>query len=145
MGAPRPRQAVVLDAGALIGLERGDEKMTALLEASLSADFRFLVPAAVLAQVWRDGAKQTRLARFLKTPEVAVLPLSEQQAKAAGALCGMTKSSDVVDASVVIVAREHRCAVVTSDPGDLGRLDPALQLHLLRLPARPRHGRARGS
>ena len=130
MGARRPRE-VVLDTGALIGIERGDEKMSALLEASLKSAVRFLVPAGVLAQAWRDGARQTRLARFLKTPVVEVLPLSEAQARAAGVLCGLSGTSDVVDASVVVCAREHQCPVVTGDPGDLELLDPALELHRL--------------
>lgn len=130
MGARRP-QEVVLDTGALAGIERGDEKMTALLKASLKLDVRFLVPAGVLAQAWRDGARQTRLARFLKTPGVEVLPLSEAQGRAAGILCGLSRTTDVIDASVVIAAREHRCSVVTGDPDDLGVLDPALELHLV--------------
>jgi rRNA-processing protein FCF1 len=130
MGARRPR-AVVLDTGALIGIERGDEKMSALLEASLKSAVRFLVPAGVLAQAWRDGALQARLARFLKTPAVEVLPLSEARARAAGVLCGLSGTSDVVDASVVISAKEHRCSVITGDPADLGALDPSLQLHLV--------------
>ena len=130
MGANRPRE-VVLDTGALIGIERGDERMSALLEASLRSAVKFLVPAAVLAQAWRDGARQTRLARFLKTPVVEVLPLSEAQARAAGVLCGLSGTSDVVDASVVIAAKEHRCPVVTGDPADLGALDPSLQLHVV--------------
>jgi rRNA-processing protein FCF1 len=130
MGTRRPRE-VVLDSGALIGIERGDERMSALLEASLKSPVRFLVPAGVLAQAWRDGARQTRLARFLKTPLVEVLPLSEAQARAVGVLCGLAGTSDVVDASVVLSAREHRCAVITFDPKDLSVLDPSLQLHLI--------------
>lgn len=130
MGARRPRQ-VVLDTGALIGIERGDEKMSALLEASLKSPVRFLVPAGVLAQAWRDGARQTRLARFLKTPVVEVLPLSEARARAAGVLCGLSGTSDVVDASVAVSAKEHHCPVITGDPADLRALDASLQLHLV--------------
>ena len=130
MGARRPRE-VVLDTGALVGIERGDAKMSALLEASLKTAVKFLVPAGVLAQAWRDGARQTRLARFLKTPGVEVLALSEARARAAGVLCGISRTSDVVDASVVIAARERCCAVVTGDPTDLGALDPSLQVHLV--------------
>lgn len=128
MGPRRP-QEVVLDAGALIGIERGHEKMSALLEASLKSAVRFLVPAGALAQAWRDGARQTRLARFLKTPLVEVLPFTEAQARAAGVLCGLSGTRDVVDASVVIAARERQCAVVTGDPADFAALDPSLRLH----------------
>jgi hypothetical protein len=45
MGARCPRE-VVLDMAALVGVERGDEKMLALLEVSLNTSIRFLVPAA---------------------------------------------------------------------------------------------------
>ncbi|HZX93326.1 MAG TPA: PIN domain-containing protein [Myxococcales bacterium] len=128
MGARRPRE-VVLDTAALIGIERGDEKMLALLEASLKTSIKFLVPPGVLAQAWRNGARQTRLARFLKTAEVEVVPLTEARARAAGVLCGISRRADVIDASVVISAREHQCAVITGDPTDLDALDPLLQIH----------------
>lgn len=130
MGTRRPRP-IVLDTGALIAIERGDEKMSALLEASLTRPLLFLVPANVLAQAWRDGARQARLALFMKAPEVEVLPMSEAHARGSGVLCGLARTRDVVDASVVIAAREHRCAVVTGDPDDLLALDPNLTLHVL--------------
>jgi len=128
MGAQGPRE-VVLDSAALIGIERGDDKMSALLEASLKIQVRFLIPAGVLAQAWRGGRHQVLLTRFLKTPAVEVLPLTEEAAKAAGRLCGLARSSDIVDASVVVAAREHRCAIVTSDAADLLALDPSATLH----------------
>jgi rRNA-processing protein FCF1 len=130
VGARSPR-LIVLDTGALIAIERGDERMSALLQASLGRPVRFLVPANVLAQAWRDGTRQARLSLFLKAPEVEVLPLSEAQAKAAGVLCGLSRTRDVVDASVVIAARAHQCAVVTGDPDDLRALDQTLRLHVL--------------
>jgi hypothetical protein len=105
--------------------------MTALLEASLRTPVRFLVPAGVLAQAFRDGARQARLAKFLKTPAVQVIPLTEVRARAAGALCGQARTRDVIDASVVIAAREHQAAIVTGDPAGLARLDPLVQLHAL--------------
>ena len=92
MGAPRPRN-VVLDAGALIGIERQDERMAALLEASDQRAVRFLIPA--------------------------------------GVLCGLAGTRDIIDASVVVCARDHRCPVVTGDPDDLAVLDPSLTLHSL--------------
>ena len=130
MGARRP-QSIVLDTGALIAIERGDERMAALLLASLTRPVHFLIPANVLAQAWRDGPRQARLALFLKAPEVEVLALTEAHARAAGVLCGLARTKDVVDASVVIAARTHQCAVVTGDPDDLLTLDPNLRLHVL--------------
>ncbi len=130
MGTRSPR-TVVLDTGALIAIERGDERMSALLHASLTTPTHFLIPANVLAQAWRDGARQARLSLFLKAPEVEVLALSEAHARASGVLCGLAGTKDVVDASVVIAARAHRCPVITGDPDDLLALDANLKVHVL--------------
>jgi hypothetical protein len=93
-----------------------------------------VIPAGALARAWRSGRKQARLARLLRVgvngekgaPKVE--PLDYLLARQAGELYAATGMSDVVDASVVLVARKHGHTVVTSDPGDLGRLDPELQL-----------------
>jgi len=39
--------------------------------------------------------------------------------------CAVSHTKDVIDASVVLCARAHGTAIVTSDPQDLARLDPA--------------------
>ena len=57
-----------------------------------------------------------------------IIPLDEQLARSCGELCGATNSPDVIDASVVILARERRDPIITSDPNDLRRLDPAAQI-----------------
>ena len=127
MGRTRTRTAagIVLDAGALIALDRGDKRMIALLQRALVQGRAFRVPAGVVGQAWRDGRVQVTLARFLRSEEVEIIPLDEQLARSCGELCGASNSRDVVDASVVIIARERRDPIVTSDPNDLRRLDPA--------------------
>ncbi|MBL8233269.1 MAG: hypothetical protein JNL98_32525 [Bryobacterales bacterium] len=102
--------------------------MIALLQRAFVQGRTFRVPAGVVGQVWRDGRAQVTLARFLRCEEVAVVPLDEQLARACGELCGATQSADVIDASVVILARERRDPIVTSDANDLRRLDPAAQI-----------------
>jgi predicted nucleic acid-binding protein len=128
MGATRPR-AVVLDAGALIAFERGDARMRALVQEALKAGVRLVVPAGVLAQVMRDRARQVPLRALLGGPTSSVVALDQPLAEAAGILCGRAGTSDVIDASVVLTARRERAPVVTSDAGDLARLDPSLTLH----------------
>ena len=127
MGRTRTRTAagIVLDTGALIALERGDKRMIALLHRALAQGRAFRVPAGVVGQAWRNGRVQVTLARFLRSEEVEILPLDEQLARSCGELCAATNSPDVIDASVVIIARERRDPIVTSDPHDLRRLDPA--------------------
>lgn len=124
----RPSSGLVLDTGALIALDRGDKRMIALLRGALAQGRTFRVPAGVVGQAWRNGSVQVALARFLRSDEVEIVPLDEQLAWACGELCGATKSADVIDASVVILARVRRDPIVTSDPNELRSLDPAAHI-----------------
>jgi hypothetical protein len=79
--------------------------------------------------VFRDGSRQARLGALLNGAKTVVPALDRMLAEAAGRLCGRTGTSDVIDASVVLTARRAQDAVViTSDIGDLRRLDPTLRL-----------------
>ena len=117
------KAGITLDAGALIALDRGASRMIALLERALTSKRTFRVPAGSLGQVWSDGRTQANLARFLRSREVEVIPLDESLARSCGELCGSRGTSDVTDASVVIVARQHGDVIITSDAADLRRLD----------------------
>ena len=126
MGKTRARAAtagVPLDTGALIALDRGDRRMIGLLDLALAQRRNFRIPAGVVGQAWRYGLIQVTLARFLRSEEVEIVPLDEFLSRSCGELCGATGTSDVIDASVVILARERRDTIVTSDPDDLRRLD----------------------
>jgi len=68
------------------------------------------------------------LAALLSARSVHVAALTEGVAKAAGQLCGLRGPSDVIDASVVLAAREAAAIVVTSDADDIRRLDPTLPI-----------------
>ena len=127
MGAARPRN-LIFDAGALVALEKGDQKIRALLALAVRHDARIVIPAGVVAQVWRDGARQARLARFLASPSVTIDVLDSQSARACGILCGKSKTSDVVEASLLVSAARHGGVIVTSDPKDLRRLAGKPQL-----------------
>ena len=127
MGASRPRP-VVLDAGALVAFERNDRRVRRLIELAAEHGASVHVPAGVIGQGWRDGARQVRLARLLKSGLLGVQDLDLDEARAAGSLCGIAGTADVIDASVALLARRHHAAVVTSDPEDLHQLDAELQL-----------------
>jgi len=120
--------ALVLDAGALIAFERGERKIEVLVRQAIHRSVAIVVPAAVVGQVWRDGRKQARLARLLAKPEVTVVALDDTSARACGQLCGLRHTNDVVDASVAMCALARKAPVATSDPKDLARLDPTLEL-----------------
>ena len=122
------RPGVTLDAGALIALERGDRRMVVLLARIAEAGGTVVVPAAALAQVIRVPARQVPLMRLLRQVSTVTEPLDRAAASFVGQLLGRTGTTDIADAHVVICARQHGHAVVTSDPQDLARLDPALDL-----------------
>jgi hypothetical protein len=127
MGKARPR-AVVLDAGALIAFERGDGRMRALVREALEGRARLVIPAGALAQAWRGSPRQAPLRALVKGPTTVIPVLDQVLAEAAGVLCGRAGSSDVVDASVVLIARREQGVVVTSDVVDLRRLDASLPI-----------------
>ncbi len=118
----------VLDAGALVAFERGDRRVVAIIARALQHEDPLVVPAGVVAQTWRDGRRQARLARLLGSRICEVVAFDDRDARATGQLCGISGTSDVVDASIVVVARQRNLRVLTSDPGDLRRLDPRLEL-----------------
>lgn len=119
---------VTLDTGALIAIERADRRMQALLDEAYTAGLPIDIPAAPLAQAWRSGSRQVRLARTLHLDNVTVPPLDEPNAKAAGILCGRRGTHDPIDASVVLNARRRDQTVITSDPDDLRHLDAIVRI-----------------
>jgi hypothetical protein len=119
---------VTLDAGALIAFGRNDRKLVTLLARVLELHQTLAVPAGVVGQVWRNGGLQSRLSRLLASRQADVEALDDRRAREAGQLCGVMKTSDVIDASVVLCARRRGHRIVTSDPADLRALDPAAQL-----------------
>jgi hypothetical protein len=119
---------LTLDAGALIAFERNDRRIVAIVTRALAQRVRIAIPAGVVGQVWRDGRKQARLARLLGSRVVEIEPLDDRRARAAGQLCGVRGTADVIDASVVLCAKSRGHGIATSDPEDLARLDPAIRL-----------------
>jgi len=122
---------LTLDAGALIALERNDRRVTLIISGALMKQSPIAIPAGVVAQVWRDGRSQVRIARLLSSTHVEVEPLDHVRARAAGQLCGRAGTSDVVDASVVLCARHRGHIILTSDEADLRRLDPTVRIEAI--------------
>lgn len=123
-----PAAGATLDAGALIAFERGDRRVAAFVQRATERKDILAVPAGVVAQVWRDGRRQSRLAHLLSSEVIEVVVLDDRAARAAGQLCGVAGVADVVDASVVLCARQRKHMVLTSDAEDLARLAPDLEL-----------------
>ena len=114
---------VTYDIGALVAADRNDRKMWALHAGYLREEVVPVVPAPVLAQAWRGGARQARVARLLQVCDVE--PLGEALAKDVGVLAGKAKHDDVVDVVVVEGAIRRGDAVVTSDAGHVRKIAAA--------------------
>jgi hypothetical protein len=115
--------SIVLDCGALIALERKDRAMWADLRAVAMREGEAVVPSTALAQAWRGVASQALLARALRECAIAAF---DPLARAVGELCGRTRTKDVCDAHVAIVAAIRGDVLYTSDPADMARLLSAI-------------------
>jgi hypothetical protein len=118
---------IAYDTGALLAGERRHRGLWALHEQSLAGEVRPIVPVVVLTQAWR-GTPHANLSRLLRGCRVT--PDTEDLGKAAGAICGRTGTSDVINALVVVTALRQHALVVTSNPDDLQHLASSLHSKL---------------
>ena len=115
--------ALVLDAGALVAVDRGDRPMMARLAVARQHSLELRSNAMVVAQVWRDRqGRQASLARLLRAVDVRAI--SHEDGRQAGVLLGQAGTTDPVDATVVLLARPGD-RILTSDPDDLTKLASA--------------------
>ena len=115
--------ALILDAGALVAVDRGNRAMIARLRAAQQHGLDLRSNAMVVAQVWRDRhGRQAGLAQMLRAVDVRAV--SPDDGRRAGVLLGMTGTSDPVDATVVLLASPGD-RIVTRDPQDLAALAEA--------------------
>jgi predicted nucleic acid-binding protein len=108
------------DTGVLIALDRDDRRAWAILRRLVDRGEVPIVPSAVLAQSWRSGRRQARLARVLH--QCRIIALDDDRARAAGELCGRAGTADIVDAAVVATAAETDGVVITGDATELRHL-----------------------
>jgi hypothetical protein len=120
--------SLILDAGAFVAVERGDRLTTALVKAELIVGRVPITHGGVIGQVWRGGTgRQALLAMLLANVEIAVL--DDALGRRAGLLLNQSRTSDVIDAAVVLLAADGD-SILTSDPDDLERLALAAGVHV---------------
>ena len=117
------------DTGALIALDRGDQRMRAVHALLTARGVVPVVPAPVLAEAWRGGPRQANLARVLAVCDIE--GLDEEQARRVGVLSGQARHSDIVDVTVVEGAARRGDGIVTSDPADLRRIARAASAEIV--------------
>jgi hypothetical protein len=119
---------VTYDTGALVAGERNDRRMWALHAGFLAEEVAPVVPAPVLAEAWRGGARQASLSRLLAMCDIE--PMSEEQARKIGVLAGKAGHDDIVDVTVVEGAIRRHDAVVTSNEEHIRHIANAARARL---------------
>lgn len=113
---------MILDAGFLISVDRAERTAQTFLTAAVRRGTPLHTTHPVVAQVWRNGARQARLARFLDT--IAIHPLA--QGHVVGAILARSRTTDVVDAHLVAMALQLNEPILTGDTDDLNAIAAAL-------------------
>lgn len=113
---------MLIDAGFFVSLDRGDDEALEFLRVALENDALLATTHPVVAQVWRDGTRQVRLTRVLKTIRVH----SFDDGPAVGTLLAAAGRSDVVDAHLVTTADRLSEPILTGDLDDLEHLAACL-------------------
>lgn len=123
---------LVLDAGALVAVEHHDRDVIALIKHERLAGRAPLTHGGVIGQVWRGGAgRQANLARLL--PALDIIALGSELGRRVGVLLSRTKTADVIDAAVALLASDGD-EILTSDPRDLRLLVKATGAHVDVIP-----------
>ncbi len=115
---------MILDAGVLVAVDRGEKAAQSFLTAALEESAVLRTSTPVVAQVWRDGSRQARLARFLDTLEIHDFTLVD--ARVVGGTLLRSGTSDVVDAHLVALAVRLQDSIVTADAADFQLLTSQL-------------------
>lgn len=123
---------IVLDAGAVVAVERGDREMIAIIKRERLENRSPLTHGGIIGQVWRGGhGRQANLARLL--PGVDVQSLDDHAGRRAGVLLASAGTNDVIDAALVLLAHDGD-EIFTSDPADLRKLAQAANRHVDLIP-----------
>jgi hypothetical protein len=111
---------LVLDAGALIAIDRDDRDMLRRVRAARRNGEPVRTNPMAVAQVWRDGmGRQATLAKALR--DMDVRSIHEVDGRKAGELLAAAGSADAIDATVALLAGPGD-RLYTSDPDDLRKL-----------------------
>jgi predicted nucleic acid-binding protein len=129
-------RTLILDSEALNALARSRERPAlalrarAILAVAHEEQALVRVPAPVLAEVCRGGARDAPIDHVLNERGIVVAPLTASLARRAGALLARARlgSAHAVDAFVVATAIELGPAIVaTHDPNDIKRLSSGVR------------------
>jgi hypothetical protein len=97
-----------------------------------TAAVEVVIPASIVAEVWRGGSRAAPLARLFDASEID--PLDEMRAREVGVRLGARAVKDVGDSHVVCCALARDAKIVTSDPEDMRALaEPGESLSVISI------------
>jgi len=115
-------ERLILDSGAVIALSRNDARARSVLTAAWEAGVDVSIPVVVLAETVRGRPEDAPVNRVIKAVG-DFIEVTESDGRTAGHLLADAEMSATIDA--IVVASSERTgggAILTGDPGDLGRL-----------------------
>ncbi len=111
---------MIVDAGPfIVDGETVNSRLWALIKRATERGDELHTTHPVLAQVWRQPARQANLARALRQFDIHAL----DESVAVGRRLAAAKTSDVVDAHLAVVAESLGTFILTGDPGDMSKLN----------------------
>ncbi|MEZ5375398.1 MAG: hypothetical protein R2733_02735 [Acidimicrobiales bacterium] len=116
---------MILDAGVFLALENPSQRrvVLALVEKMQAEGVEPATNEVALAQAWRDPAKQVPMAMLVRA--TTVYPFGDP--RVIGRRSAVAGSSDVVDASLAVLADHLGMPILTTDPADMAVLDVAFR------------------
>ncbi len=99
--------------------ERVNSHLWALIKRASERGEELHTTHPVLAQVWRSPTRQANLARAVQYLEIHAL----DESVSVGRKLAESETSDVVDAHLVVTAESLGTFILTSDPGDMVKLN----------------------
>jgi len=109
-----------LDTGALIGLERRNQRMLQFMRVAREDRLAVTVPVNVIAEWWR---RRTDVREMILSA-VTVEPMDVELARRVGEALAAVRGATLVDATVMVSAARRGDTVLSADLDDLTRLGP---------------------
>ena len=117
---------MIVDAGPFIADgEHLNSRLWALIKRATQRGDELHTTHPVLAQVWRDPARQVNLARALRHFDVHAL----DESVSVGRRLAASGTSDVVDAHLAVTAERFGTFILTADGDDMQKLNARFEAY----------------
>ena len=117
---------MIIDAGPfIVDGENVNSRLWALIQRATERGDDLHTTHPVLAQVWREPARQANLARAVRLIDIHAL----DDSVTVGRRLAQSGTSDVVDAHLAIVAESLGTFILSGDPGDMSALNARFEIY----------------